>query len=283
MEPDLFSAPVAQDAYVRQRSLDGFGDEGQRALGAASIAIVGAGGLGCPVALYLAASGVGSLTLIDSDTVSVTNLHRQVLFGPADVGRPKVEAAAERLAALAPNCRVEVAPARLTPATVAAALAGHDVVVDATDTFYARLMIADAAAELGIPVAWGAIQGWHGQVTVFGQRVGLRDVFPAEPEFELDVCDAGAVMGTVCGQVGSAIATEAVKLASGSGTSLEGTLQVLDGRSGRWRSLPLAGRVARGNVTGDNLPGDNVPSDSGPSDSGPSDTVSANTASNWVG
>lgn len=235
---------------MRQRSLAGFGDEGQRALGASSIAIVGAGGLGCPVALYLAAAGVGSLTLIDSDTVSVTNLHRQVLFSPEDVGRPKVEAAAERLAIMAPQCRVVAVRTRLTPNTVQDALVGHDVVVDATDTFHARLMIADAAAQLGIPVAWGAIQGWHGQVTVFGQRVGLRDVFPVEPEFELDTCDAGAVMGTVCGQVGSAIATEAVKLASRSGTTLEGTLQVLDGRSGTWRSLPLAGKVEGGVKSG---------------------------------
>jgi len=227
------------DAFVRQRTLAGFGEDGQRALADAAIAIMGVGGLGCPAALYLAAAGVGRITLIDSDTVSVTNLHRQVLFGPDDVGERKVDAAARRLAAIAPGCRVATVPKRLTAADAEATLAGHDVILDATDTFHARLLIDDAAKALGIPVAWGAVQGWHGQVTAFGSRVRLRDAFPVEPELDLDVCDSGPVLGTVCGQVATAMATEAIKLASGTGTTLEGTIQVLDGRSGRWRSLAV--------------------------------------------
>jgi len=227
------------DAFARQRGLAGFGDEGQRALADASIAIVGVGGLGCPAALYLAAAGVGRITLIDADTVSVTNLHRQVLFGPADVGERKVDAAKFRLAAITPGCRVTAVHGRLSAADAEITLAGHDVIVDATDTFHARLVIDDAAARLGIPVAWGAVQGWHGQVTTFGSRVRLRDAFPVEPELDLDVCDSGPVMGTVCGQVATAIATEAIKLASGTGATLEGRIEVLDGRSGRWRSLAI--------------------------------------------
>lgn len=237
MDPE--PADGAIDAFARQRGLAGFGDEGQRALADASIAIVGVGGLGCPVALYLAAAGVGKLTLIDADTVSVTNLHRQVLFGPPDVGQPKVLAAARRLEVIAPGCQVTIIPARVSTATADAVLAGHDVIVDATDTFHARLVIDDAAARLGIPVAWGAVQGWHGQVTTFGSRVRLRDAFPVEPELDLDVCDSGPVMGTVCGQVATAMATEAIKLASGAGTPLEGQIEVLDGRSGCWRSLAI--------------------------------------------
>lgn len=232
-------AELGVDAFVRQRTLVGFGDEGQRALAGASIVMVGVGGLGCPAALYLAAAGVGRLTLIDSDTVSVTNLHRQVLFGPDDVGDRKVDAAARRLAGLAPGCEVVPIARRLTAADIQDALAGHDVIVDATDTFHARLLIDDAAAALGIPVAWGAVQGWNGQVTAFGSRVRLRDAFPVEPEFDLEVCDSGPVMGTVCGQVATAMATEAIKLATGTGTTLEGRIQVLDGRTGRWRSLPV--------------------------------------------
>ncbi|WP_430868853.1 HesA/MoeB/ThiF family protein [Demequina aurantiaca] len=240
MEPDRVTPAATEvDPFVRQRTLAGFGEAGQRALADASVAIVGVGGLGCPAALYLAAAGVGRITLIDSDTVSVTNLHRQVLFGPDDVGERKVDAAKRRLAAIAPLCRVTAVFVRLSAADAEATLAGHDVVLDATDTFHARLLIDDATARLGIPVAWGAVQGWHGQVTAFGARVRLRDAFPAEPELDLDVCDNGPVMGTVCGQVATAMATEAIKLASGAGSSLEGRIEVLDGRSGQWRSLPV--------------------------------------------
>lgn len=242
VEPDPDA--VTPDPFARQRALTGFGDDGQRALGDASVAIIGAGGLGCPVALYLAAAGVGRITLIDSDTVSVTNLHRQILFAPGDVGDHKVVAAARSLAALAPHCRVSAEVRRLTAGDAESVLSGFDVVVDATDTFHARLFIDDAAARLGIPVAWGAVQGWYGQVTVFGSRVRLRDTFPAEPALDLDVCDGGPVLGTVCGQVATAMATETIKLLSGAGVTLEGTMQVLDGRSGRWRSLPLVAAPA---------------------------------------
>jgi adenylyltransferase/sulfurtransferase len=203
------------------------------------VAIVGAGGLGCPVALYLAAAGVGQLTLIDSDVVADSNLHRQILFSPADVGRAKVEAAAAALGVLAPRVNVTPVTLRLTPGNAAEALAGHHVIVDATDTFASRLTVADAAAELGVPVAWGAVQGWFGQVTVFDGTVGLRDIFPVEPPPDFGVCDAGGVLGTLCGQVGTAMATEAVKLLTGVGVPLTGVLSVIDAREGRWRDLDV--------------------------------------------
>jgi adenylyltransferase/sulfurtransferase len=227
------------DPYLRQRVLPGFGAHGQRALTDARVAIVGVGGLGCPVALYLAAAGVGHVTLIDSDSVSDSNLHRQILYGPADVGRAKVEAAAAALGVLAPSVHVTSVKSRLTPENAGEALAGHDVIVDATDTFGSRLTVADAAAALGVPVAWGAVQGWFGQVTVFDGAVGLRDIFPVEPPPDFGVCDAGGVLGTLCGQVGTAMATEVVKLLTGVGVPLTGVLSVIDAREGRWRDLDV--------------------------------------------
>lgn len=213
---------------------------GQDALAGARVAIVGVGGLGCPAALYLAAAGVGHLTLIDSDTVAVSNLHRQVLFGPDDVGQHKVRAASATLGRMAPSCEIEARQERLTEANAVAALAGHDVVVDSTDTFVSRMVVADAARELGVPLVWGAVQGWFGQVTVFDESVGLRDLFPTEPPPDFGVCDAGGVLGTLCGQVGTAMATEVIKVVTGIGAPLVGTLTVLDAREGRWRDLPVA-------------------------------------------
>mgnify|MGYP000129707733 CR=1 FL=1 len=228
------------DPYARQRGLSGFGAAGQRALAGSSVAVVGMGGLGCPAAQYLAAAGVGRLTLIDADHVSVTNLHRQILYGPDAVGRPKVHAAVRALRLIAPGVDVRPVRARLDASNARELLMGHDVIVDGTDTFGSRHVIADAAVELDIPLAWGAVQGWHGQVTVFTRAARMRDLFPDEPAMDLETCDGGAVLGTLCGQVGAAMATEALKVVSGVGTTLAGTLAVVDARNGRWREIPLA-------------------------------------------
>jgi len=234
---------VEPDPFVRQRALAGFGPEGQAALADARVAIVGVGGLGCPAALYLAAAGVGSLTLIDSDAVSVTNLHRQVLFGPDDVGDRKVHAAARALGKSAPWTTVTALDTRICAADAADVLSGHDLVLDGTDMWSSRYAVADAAAGLGIPLVWGAVAGWFGQVTVFGDGVGLRDVFPVQPPPEFDQCDAGGVLGALCGQVGTAMAAQALVLLTGSGRALRGRMSVLDSRNGEWRTLPIAGEV----------------------------------------
>ncbi|WP_084130055.1 HesA/MoeB/ThiF family protein [Demequina sp. NBRC 110055] len=228
------------DPFTRQRGLSGFGDDGQRTLSGASAVVVGVGGLGCPVAQYLAAAGIGRLTLIDADHVSVTNLHRQILFGPDDIGRLKVEAARDALARLAPGCTVTAVEDRIDSATASALLHGHDVVVDATDTMPVRRVIEDAAHALGLPVAWGAVLGWHGQVTVFDAAHRLDDVFPGPDAVDLDTCDGGAVWGPLCGQVGTAMASEAARLAAGLPGTLAGTLAIVDGRTGRWRDVALA-------------------------------------------
>lgn len=236
--------PSVPDPYLRQRALPGFGEHAQGLLTDARVVIVGVGGLGCPVAQYLVAAGVGRLTLIDADQVAVTDLHRQILFGPDDVGRPKAGVAAAVLHRLAPGVEVTPVRRRLTSADAAALLAGHDLVVDATDTLASRFAIADAAAGLGLPVVWGAVSGWHGQVTVFNDAVGLRDVFPDEPEEDLGTCEPSAVLGTLCGQVGTAMATAAVVRLTGIGHGLPGVMTVLDARTGRWREVPLAARGA---------------------------------------
>jgi len=228
------------DPFVRHRALEGFGAAGQDALAGARVAVVGMGGLGCPAAQYLAGAGVGRLTLIDSDAVSLTNLHRQLLYGPADVGRRKVDAAAQVLTERAPWCEVTPLDQRLTATAAAAALAGHDVVLDGTDTWASRYLIADAAAELGVPVVWGAISAWYGQVTVFDGAHHLRDVFPEEPAAHLAVCEGGGVLGPLAGQVGTAMASQAVMVLTGVGTALAGRLSVIDARDGAWRTLPVA-------------------------------------------
>lgn len=235
---------VEPDPFVRQRALAGFGVDGQKSLVDARVAIVGVGGLGCPAALYLAAAGVGSLTLIDSDSVSITNLHRQVLFGPDDVGARKVDAAARRLAVSAPWTAVTAVDARLSASDAVEALEGHDVILDGTDMWSSRYAVSDAAVALGLPLVWGAVQGWFGQVCVFDDGASLRDVFPTQPPPELDSCDAGGVLGPLCGQVGTAMASQAVVVLAGSGEALRGRLSVLDARDGEWRTLPIgAGRA----------------------------------------
>lgn len=235
---------AAPDPYVRQRALAGFGAAGQRALGGATVVVVGVGGLGCPAVLALAAAGVGELVLVDADHVSVTNLHRQTLYGPDDVGRLKVVVAEEALSRVAPGTRVTAVSERLTEASAQGLVCGSDAVLDCSDNFPTRYAVADAADSLGVPVVWGAVQGWHGQVTVFDRRVGLRDVFPAEPRADLGACEGGAVMGPVCAQVGAAMATEAVKAVSGAGETLAGVIAMLDGRTGRWRDIPVVGAGA---------------------------------------
>lgn len=235
-------ARVEPDPFVRQRALPGFGTEGQRALADARVAIVGVGGLGCPAALYLAAAGVGALTLIDADHVTVSNLHRQILFGPDDVGNPKVDAAARVLGERAPWTTITVVRSRIGANDASDALRGHDVILDGTDTWESRYAIADAAHELGTPLVWGAVQGWFGQVTTFRDGAGLRDVFPTQPSPELDYCDAGGVLGALCGQVGTAMASQALVLLTRTARTSQAAMSVLDARDGNWRSLPIAAR-----------------------------------------
>ena len=158
--------------HARQIALPNVGVEGQARLRRARVLLVGAGGLGSPAALYLAAAGVGHLGLVDPDRVAVHNLQRQILHATADVGRPKVESARDRLRALNPHVRVDAAAERLTRANARALVAGHDLVVDGSDNFPARYAVNDACVALGIPVVHGAASRWEGQASVFAPSLG---------------------------------------------------------------------------------------------------------------
>lgn len=256
MTPD---DPVRQPRYLRQLILPGFGEPAQRRLARSRVAVVGAGGLGSPVLAYLAAAGVGRLTIVDDDVVDVTNLHRQVVHPTPAVGTPKVDSARRTLAALNPGVEVVTHRQRLTAET-AGLLAGHDVVVDASDNFATRYLVDDAAADT--PVVWGSLLGFDGQVTVFDHTVRYRDVFPAAPA-DAPTCETAGVLGPVAGMVGSVMALEVVKLVTGVGRPLTGRLLVLDGLTTRWREIPLrpVRTASRTTETGLSTPADSPPPD----------------------
>jgi molybdopterin/thiamine biosynthesis adenylyltransferase len=225
------------DRYARHLVLREIGGPGQQRLAAARVLIVGAGGLGAPAALYLAAAGVGWITLSDEDVVSLSNLQRQVLYATTDVGRGKTEAAAERLAGLNPHVEVEAAPA-VTAANVAALVAGHDLVLDGTDNFETRLIVSDACLAAGIPLVTGAIGRWTGQVGVFAGRPCYRCLVPEVPP-DAETCVAVGVVGALAGVIGSMMALEAVKLIAGAGQPLTGRLLIYDGLAGESRTVKV--------------------------------------------
>ena len=181
--------------YSRQMMLAEIGETGQRRLMESSVLIVGLGGLGCPVALYLAGAGVGRIGLADADSVSDTNLHRQLLYADGDVGRPKCEAARERLAAVAPHCRFELHPQGLIPENVRELIASYDLVVDCCDNYATRFMIDDVCAELGKTWVFGAISGYGGMVSVFNGLHRYDSLFPDRESLGGEPASSGAVMG----------------------------------------------------------------------------------------
>ncbi|GAA4985636.1 molybdopterin-synthase adenylyltransferase MoeB [Kineococcus glutinatus] len=244
--PDLTAEEVQR--YSRHLLLPQIGRGGQRRLKAARVLVVGAGGLGSPVLLYLAAAGVGTIGVVDDDTVEVSNLQRQVVHGSADVGRAKVDSAREAVRGVNPLVDVVVHPGRLGPHDASAVLAGYDLVVDGSDNFPTRYLVDDACAALGIPCVWGAVLRFGGQVSVSWAARGprYRDLFPRPPApGDAPSCEEAGVLGAVCGAVGSVMAAEAVKLVTGAGTPLLGRLLVLDALAMTWRSLAVAADPAR--------------------------------------
>ncbi len=226
--------------YARHLVLPEVGVEGQRRLKASSIAIVGAGGLGAPVGLYLAAAGVGRIGLVDFDRVDASNLQRQVLYGTSDVGLPKVDAARRRLADLNPRVRLEVHDTRVTAGNALDLLGTYDVIVDGTDNFPTRYLVNDAAVLLGKPNVYGSIFRFEGQVAVFAAPGGpcYRCLYPEPPApGEVPNCAEGGVLGILPGVIGSLQATEAIKLLLGVGAALVGRLLLYDGLEGRFREL----------------------------------------------
>ena len=228
---------MSPSRHHRQRILVEVGESGQQRLAQASVAIVGVGGLGSPVALYLAAGGVGRIGLFDDQRVDLSNLNRQVLFRDADVGRPKVEAAAERLRAIDPGLRIEPRMASVQLGNVADIMNRYDVVVDGTDAFETKFLLNDAAVLLRKPLVHGAVLQWGGQVTtVLPDRPCLRCLFlePPEPDV-VQTCEEAGIIGAATGVIGSLQAEEALKVLLGAGEPLSGRIFQHDGLRGQTR------------------------------------------------
>lgn len=228
--------------YARHLALPEVGLEGQERLRRARIIIIGAGGLGSPVAMYLAAAGVGTIGLVDFDVIDLTNLQRQVLYRTADVGRRKTEVAAERLREANPHVRVVRHDLRLTSENALDVLRDYDVVIDGTDNFPTRYLVNDACVLLGKPYVYGSILRFDGQVAVFDGRTGpcYRCLFREPPPPGLvPNCAEGGVLGVLPGIIGSLQALEALKLVLGVGDTMVGRLAVFDGLAFRWRELRL--------------------------------------------
>jgi molybdopterin/thiamine biosynthesis adenylyltransferase/rhodanese-related sulfurtransferase len=228
--------------YGRHLTLPEVGEAGQRRLKRARVLVVGAGGLGSPAALYLAAAGVGHLGLVDFDEVDRSNLQRQVLYATSDVGRPKLEAARDRLAGLNPNVEVALHPARLDRTNALALVQAHDLVVDGTDNFATRYLVNDACVLAGRPNVYASIFRFEGQASVFATADGpcYRCLHPEPPPPGLvPSCAEGGVLGVLPGLLGVIQATEAVKLILGIGEPLVGRLLVVDALAMRFQALRL--------------------------------------------
>jgi len=227
------------ERYSRQLVLREWGGPGQQKLAGARVLVVGAGGLGGPAALHLAAAGVGGLGIADFDTVALSNLHRQVLFDTGQVGAAKTDAAAARLRAVNPHVGVEPHAVRVDAANAAGLVRGCDLVLDGTDDFPTRFAVNAACLAEGKPLVSGAVARWSGQVGVFAGRPCWRCLVPeALPDAE--TCAAVGVAGPLVGVIGAAMALEAVKLITGAGRPLLGRLLLYDGLSGESRTVAVA-------------------------------------------
>ena len=228
--------------YSRQMILDEVGGAGQGRLLRSRVLVVGAGGLGSPAALYLAAAGVGALGLVDSDSVELSNLQRQILHDVKDVDRPKVSSGQARLEGLNPDVRVIPHRVRLEAGNVREILSGYDVVVEGSDNLATKLCVNDACVALGIPLVVAGILRWDGQLLVVrpGETACYRCVYRAEPPAETILsCEVAGILGPVAGVVGSLQAVEALKLCLGLGTEAAGRLLIYEGVESRLTTVTV--------------------------------------------
>ncbi len=232
-----------KERYARHLTLPALGEEGQLKLKQGHVALIGLGGLGSPAAFYLAAAGVGRLTIIDHDTVGISNLQRQILHTEEALHTPKAASAQTRLKALNGGTRIIPVTEKLTAANAPALLAGCDVIVDAADNYAARFIMADAAEQLGIAMVHGAVKGFTGQVAVFAPHLGTpcyRCLFSENtPMEEEDTATAAGIIGAHAGIIGSIQALEAIKLLAGIKSPLQGAMLAADTLRMRFTTVPL--------------------------------------------
>ena len=253
--PALSRDEVAR--YSRHLIIPDVGTVGQRRLKNARVLVMGAGGLGSPVLLYLAAAGVGTIGVVDFDTVDESNLQRQVIHGVGDVGRPKTRSARDSIAEINPHVTVELHEHRLESAGAVELFSRYDLIVDGTDNFATRYLVNDAAVLAGRPVVWGSIYRFDGQMSVFwdaapgGRGVNLRDLYPqAPPPGTVPSCAEGGVLGVLCASVGSVMATETVKLICGIGEPLLGRLMLYSALDMTYRTVRFEKDPAGARITG---------------------------------
>lgn len=225
--------------YNRHLILDGFGREGQMRLLNSSVLIVGAGGLGSPIAMYLAAAGVGHIGLVDGDTVSITNLQRQVIHHTSDVGRSKVYSAAEKIKAINPDVKVETYEQYLTEDNALELIRPYDFVVEGSDNFSAKYLVNDACVMLDKPFCIGGINRYSGQVMTHSSGTACyRCLFPEPPAKEdVETCSVVGVLGSIAGMLGTVQATEVIKHIAGVGEPLDNALLTFDAQTMQWNRL----------------------------------------------
>lgn len=245
--------------YSCQIQLPGFNTQGQKKLEEARVLIVGAGGLGCPVAQYLVSTGVGNITLADHDVVSEKNLHRQVLYSPQDVGKKKALIASEKLQAQNPSINIIPHLAQVSDANVMNMVSAHDIVVDCTDNFETRYLLNDAAVLSGKPLVYGAIYQYEGQVAVWNMKnedgsrsPNYRDLYPEVNAAAIPNCADGGVIPTIAGIIGCMQANEVIKLITGIGDVLAGRILIFDAQAMQSRVIKL-GMNTKTDIT--HLPG----------------------------
>lgn len=240
-------SPEELERYARHIILREIGGPGQQKLKAARVAVVGAGGLGSPALMYLAAAGVGYLRVFDDDVVGLSNLQRQVLHATDAVGQAKTASAARALYAINPHVTVDARSERLEPETAEAAVRGVDLVLDGTDSFAARQTINAACVRLGLPLISGAIAQWEGQVSLFHPAAGApcyACLFPEPPApGQAPSCAEAGVMGALAGIIGSIMAAEAIKWITGAGAPLTGQLLIYDALWGESRKIAVSRRA----------------------------------------
>lgn len=242
VEPAAELSTEEIERYSRHIIIPDVGMQGQRRLKSARVLVVGAGGLGSPALLYLAAAGVGTIGLVEFDTVDESNLQRQIIHGQSDVGRSKAESARDAIAETNPHVRMILHETRLDSDNALEIFADYDLIVDGTDNFATRYLVNDAAVLLGKPYVWGSIFRFDGQASVFWDTHGpnYRDLYPEPPPPGMvPSCAEGGVLGVLCAAIGSIMATEAVKLITGIGESLLGRLMIVDALEMSYRTVPI--------------------------------------------